>query len=191
MAFCYLVLALRIDPRAAVDLKNQVTTSALGNNGDAYAQRFVKMVQNELKACAGGVRQGNLYGTILDSAAALPTGNIACTQANAAGNFVRFTYGGALITLTEGVDFARGASDTTCAANLAAAINAHAVLGKAFTALGAAGNCGLTGKVPTTLLQNYVLSTDDGTAFALTQLTGGGAGAAQFALQHFALNRTP
>lgn len=190
MASCTLVLALRIEGRAAVDLKNQITTSAIGT-GDPFAQRLVKVVQNELKACAGGTRQGNLYATILDSAAALPTGNVACTQANAAGNFVRFTYGGVQITLTEGVDFARGANDTACAAALAAAINAHAILGKAFTALGASGNCGLTGKVGSTLLQNYVLSTDDATAFALTQLTGGGAGAAQFALQHFTLNRTP
>lgn len=191
MASCYLVLALRIEGRAAVDLKNQITTSAIGNNGDAFAQRFVKMAQNELKACAGGVRQGNLYGTILDSTAALPTGNIACVQANAAGDTVTFTYGGVAIVLTEGVDFLRGASNTTLAAALAAAINAHPVLGKDFTALGSVGNCGLTGKVPTALLHDWNITTNDGTAFSFTQMNGGTEGAAQFPLQHFTLNRTP
>jgi hypothetical protein len=191
MASCYLVLALRIEGRAAVDLKNQITTSAIGNNGDAYAQRFVKMAQNELKACAGGVRQGNLWGAVLDSTAALPTGNIACVQANAAGDTVTFTYGGVPIVLTEGVDFARGATNTTLAAALAAAINAHPVLGKLFTALGAVGNCGLVGKVPTALLHDITITTNDGTAFSFTQLNGGTEGVAQFFLQHFTLNRAP
>lgn len=191
MASCYLVLALRIEGRAAVDLKNQLSTSAIGTAGEAYAQRFVKMAQRELKACAGGVRQGNLYGTIIDSTAALAAGAVACTQANALGDFVRFNYGGVQLTLTEGVDFARGASDTTCAAALATAINAHAILGKNFSAANAAGTCNITARLPTSLMHNWLMTTNDATAFGLTQLAGGGPGAAQFALQHFPLNRTP
>lgn len=193
MASCTLVLTLRIEGRAAVDLKNQITNSALNTAAAAspYSRQLVRMVQRELKACDGGVREGNLWASILDSTAALPTGNVACTQANAAGNFVRFTYGGIAITLTEGVDFLRGASDTTCAANLAAAINAHAILGKDLTALGSVGNCGLTGKVGTSLLHDINMTTDDGAAFVFTQLTGGTEGAAQMFLQHFPLNRTP
>lgn len=191
MASCYLVLALRIEGRAAVDLKNQITGSAIGNNGNAYSQRLVQMVQRELKACSGGTRQGNLYASILDSTAALPTGQIACVQANAAGDTVTFTYGGVAIVLTEGVDFLRGASNTTLAAALAAAIVAHPVLGKLLDAVGSVGNCNLTGKVPTALLHDIAISTNDGTAFSFTQLNGGNEGAAQFFLQHFALNRTP
>lgn len=193
MASCTLVLALRIEGRAAVDLKNQIASSALNTAAaaDRYALKLVEVARRELKACAGGVRQGNLYATVLDSTAALSAGVVACTQANAAANYVRFTYGGIAITLTEGVDFARGGSDTACAAALAAAINAHPILGKLFTAAGDVGDCDITSKLPTSLMHDWALSTDDATAFGLTQLTGGTEGAAQFALQHFTLNRAP
>lgn len=190
MASYTLVLALRVDGRAAVDAKNLISTSDLSvGAADPYGQRLIEMVRRELKAVAGGVVYGNLFATILDSTAALPTGNIACTRANAAGNVVNFVYGGKTITLTEGVDFLRGADDTATAANLAAAINAHAILGKNFTALGASGNCGLTGKVGTSLLHDFAMTTDDATAFAFTQLTGGTEGAAQFVLQQFRFNK--
>ena len=107
---------------------------------------------------------------------------------------VTLTNDGTLIhdfVLTEGVDFLRGASNTTLAAALAAAINAHAVLGKLLTALGSVGNCGLTGKVPSSLLHDINITTNDGTAFSFTQLNGGTEGAAQFFFQHFTLNRAP
>lgn len=188
MASCTLVLALRIEGRAAVDAKNQITT---GTVTARHYQRLVQMVQRELKACAGGVRQGNLYATIIDSTAALATGNIACTQANAAGDAVTLTYGDVAYTFTEGVDFDAGGSDTACAAALAAAFNAHEVIGKVITATGNAGDCELEAKLATSLMHDWALSTDDATAFGLTQLTGGTEGAAQFALQHFPLNRTP
>lgn len=188
-----LVLALRVEGRAAVDGKNLITTSAMNTSAaaDRYTRNLIRMVQRELKACEGGSVQGNLYASIIDSTATLDAGAVACTQANAAGNFVRFTYGGIQITLTEGVDFARGASDTTCAAALAAAINAHAILGKEFLAANSTGTCNFTSKIASAVVRNWVLTTDDATAFGLTQLTGGTAGAAQFALQHFPLNRTP
>lgn len=190
MASCTLVLVLQVQGRAAVDLKNQITTDAIGS-GNTYTSRFVRMVQKELRACEGGVRDGNLYGTILDSTATLPTGNIACVQANASGDTITFTYGGKTYVLTEGVDFARGASNTTCAAALAAAINAHPILGALFTATGSVGNCGLVAKVATALLQDIAMTTSDGTAFSFTQLTGGDEGVAQFFVRHFPLNRTP
>lgn len=186
---CTLVVHLRIEDRAAVDLKNQVTNSAIVNNGSDYTHQLVLAVQRELKAVEGGIREGNLLAAILDSTIALPTGNIACTRANAAGNVVNFVWGGKTITLTEGVDFLRGASDTTCAANLAAAINAHAVLGKLLTATGAVGDCGLVGKWGTSILHDIAMTTDDATAFSFTQLTGGTEGAAQFFLQQFTMNR--
>ena len=189
MSSCTLVVHLRIEGRAAVDAKNQITTSAIANNGSDYTAQLVRMVQRELRACEGGIREGNLLAAILDSTIALPTGNIACTRANAAGNTITFTYGAKTVVLTEGVDFLRGASDTTCAANLAAAINAHAVLGKLVTATGAVGDCGLVGKWGTSILHDIAMTTDDATAFAFTQLTGGTEGAAQFFIQQFGMNR--
>lgn len=184
-------MALRVDNLAAVDAKNQIVQGTLGQSGKYLGRRAVNGIQKLLSRVAGGTTQGNLWCTVLDNAGTLPTGNIACTRANAATNFVRFTYGAQAITLTEGVDFLRGASDTTCAANLAAAINAHVVLKTLVTALGAVGDCGLTSKIPTALVQDIAMTTDDATAFSFTQLTGGTEGAAQFFLQHFDLNRVP
>lgn len=189
MSSCTLVVHLRIEGQAAVDAKNEITTGTIVNDGSDHSQQLVRMIQRALKAVDGGIREGNLLAAILDSTIALPTGNIACTRANAAGNVVNFVWGGKTITLTEGVDFLRGATDTTCAANLAAAINAHAVLGKLYTALGAVGNCGLTGKWGTSILHDINMTTDDATAFAFTQLSGGTEGAAQWFLQQFTLNR--
>lgn len=191
MASSYLVFALRVEGPAAVDLKNQVTSGTVASVA-RFSRSLARMIQRTLKACDGGSRNGgNLYATILDSTAALPTGNIACVQANAATDTITFTYGGKTIVLTEGTDFLRGADNTACAANLAAAINAHPILGALYTALGSSGNCGLTGKVPTALMHDIAMSTNDGTAFSFTQLSGGSEGAAQWFLQHFPLNRTP
>lgn len=189
MASGWLVMALRVENAAAADIKNEIVQGTVGSSGKYYGRRAANGVSKLLARCAGGVSQGNLWLSVFDSTAAFATGAVACTQANAAGNFVRFTWGGVQITLTEGTDFVRGASNTTCAANLAAAINANVVLGSLMTAAGSVGNCNLTMKVPTQIVENIVISTDDATAFALTQFTGGTAGAAQFFLQQFDLNR--
>lgn len=193
MATSWLVVALKVTDRSAADLKRDLTrqTGTVGSQGKHWARVVVAGITKLLTGAVSGVRKANLYATVLDDSGTRPTGNVACTQANAAGNFVRFTYGAIQVTLTEGVDFVRGATDTTCAANLAAAINANTILGAQITALGAVGNCGLTGKLPTALLQDWAITTDDGTAFVLTQLTGATEGAAQFALQHFDCNKTP
>lgn len=189
MASGWLVLVLRMENTAAVDMKNQIVQGTIGSSGKYYGRRGVNGVSKMLARCAGGMQMGNQWLSVLDSTAALATGQVACVQANAATDFVRFTFGGQLVTLTEGTDFARGASNTTCAAALAAAINANVILGGLMTAVGSVGNCNLTMKVPTQLAGNIVISTNDGTAFSFTQFTGGTAGAAQFFLQHFDLNR--
>lgn len=131
-------------------------------------------------ALAGGTVKGVLTTTVVDAAGTLATGSVVCTQANAAGNYVRFSFGGVDITLTEGTDFARGASDTTCGANLATAINAHSILKTIMTAAAVTGTVTLTAKFPTALAHSVTMSTDDGTAFALTAFASGTVGAAQY-----------
>lgn len=198
MADSWVIVAAKVKNRSAVDLKNMLWKGAIGGSSGTASKkltkRFVAFVSEVLKAMLGGFRTGNLYGVILDNSATYATGNIACVQANAATDTITFTYGGLTVVLTEaGTDengFARGASNTTCAANLAATINAHSILGALFTALGAVGNCGLTAKIPTALLQDFALTTSDGTAFSFTQLTGATEGAAQFLPQSFDVNLT-
>jgi hypothetical protein len=195
MADSWLIMAVKVKDHTAANLKRDLYPGTIGGSSGTPAERLATkltgFVGTLLRSINGGVKRGNIFATVLDTAGTLPAGNIACTRANAAGNYVRFTYGGQAITLTEGVDFLRGASDTTCAANLAAAINAHATLKTLMTAAGVNGDCGLTAKIPTALLHDIALSTDDGTAFAFTQLTGGTEGAAQFFLSHFGTNVTP
>lgn len=189
----WLVLALKLDGHDSEYIKQKLTgASTVGTQlaDGRFTKKALRGVENILSGAAGGAYGANVWATVLDNAGTLATGNIACTQANASGNYVRFTYGALTITLTEGTDFARGASNTTCAANLAAAINAHAVLGSIYTALGAVGDCGLTAKLPTALIQDIAISTDDATAFGLTQLTGATEGAAKVFLQQIWTNRT-
>jgi hypothetical protein len=188
----WLLVALRVENQSASDIKNIIAQGTIGTGGKYLGRRAVNGISRLLMAAAGGTRgQGNLWATVTDNTGALSTGVVACVQANAAGNWVRWTFGAQTITLTEGVDFARGASNTTCAAALAAAINAHPVLGGLFTAVGSVGNCNITSKIPTALMHDITMTTDDATAFTFTQLTGGTEGAAQFFLQHFDLNRAP
>lgn len=184
MADSWIVMAVRVKGRSALDLKNKITLGTITTQGNRLSRRFINFAEDTLNSLLGGVRRGNVIATVLDTSFTASTGNIACTQANAAGDTITFTYGAKTVVLTEGATgengFARGASNTTCAANLAACINAHPILGPLITALGNVGNCGLTSNVPTCILQDIAMTTSDGTAFAFTQLTGGTEGAAQF-----------
>jgi hypothetical protein len=184
-------MALKIQNRSAKDVKDDFLRGTVGSQGRRFARRAVSALVELLSGVVSGVRKGNLWTWVLDDTGTRATGNIACVQANAAGNFVRWTYGTLTVTLTEGTDFLRGASDTTCAANLAAAINAHPILQTLMTAVGSVGNCGLTLKIPTQLLQRGLWTTDDGTAFSFTQATGGTEGVAQFLPQSFDTGPTP
>ncbi len=162
--------------------------------GALYGRTAMIAISDLLSDCAAGIRTANPYAAVMDDSGTKPTGNIACVQANAAGDTITFTYGAKTVVLTEGATgesgFARGASKTTCAANLATCINAHSILGPLLTAVGSVGNCGLTSKVPTALVQDIAMTTSDGTAFSFTQLTGGTEGASQFFLQQLKLQRT-
>lgn len=195
MADSWLIMAVKVKDHTAANLKRDLYPGTIGGSTGTPAERLAArlsgFVSTYLRAINGGVKRGNIFATVLDTAGTLPAGNIACTRANAAGNWVRFTYGGNAITLTEGADFLRGASDTTCAANLAAAINNHAILGPLLTATPAVGDCALAGNIPTALLQDIAITTDDATAFGLTALTGATEGASQFFPAHFGTNVTP
>lgn len=189
MATSWLLVFARIDNRSAADARRPFISgsSAVGSQGSMVGggggRKAANAISKIVERIAGGVNRGKIYATVLDNSATFSTGNIACTQANASGDTVTFTFGGIGIVLTEGVDFARGASDTTLAAAVAAAINAHPVLGQVFLAAGNAGNCGLTALIPTAIPQDIAMSTSDGTAFAFTPMNGGNEGAAQFFLQ--------
>jgi hypothetical protein len=130
-----------------------------------------------------------------DVGATKSTGNIACTQANAANDTITFTYGGQTIVLTEGTTgengFARGADNTACALNLATCINAHSVLGKIMVCTPSVGNCAFAAKIATSMVNNIALSTNDATAFGIGGFANAAVTTAQWFLQHFQLNRTP
>jgi hypothetical protein len=192
----WLVLAVKLRRRNSLFIKDKlfggITTGQLPSEG-GYTRRFAKVLADIIGGVASGVYGGNIWATALDDSGTLSTGNIACVQASAAGDTITFTYGGKTVVLTEGATgangFARGASNTTLAANLATCINAHPILSGLVTALASVGNCGLTAKVPTVLLQDIAMTTSDGASFTLTQLTGGTEGAAQFFIQQVWANR--
>lgn len=156
--------------------------------GSAGANRACNGISKLAASMAGGIRPGSLVAaTVLADDGVKSTAEIACTRANAAGNNVVFTFGAVAITLTEGAsgDFLRGADDTATGDNLAAAINAHAVLKTIMSAAAVTGTITITSKIPTSLTHDIALSTDDATAFGLTQFASGTEGAAQFFIQGF------
>ncbi len=130
----------------------------------------------------------NVFVTATDDTGTRATGTITCTQANAAGDTITFTYGGRAIVLTEGAagtsGFARGASDAACATNLAACINAHPILSGIFAATVATNVVTVAGKVPGRVMHSIVMTTSDATAFAIVALSGGAPGAAAMFFQH-------
>jgi len=152
-------------------------------------------IMHILKCIAGGTYHGNVYVHAYDNTGTALTGQIACTQLNAAGKTITFTYGGLTIVFTEGTTgaqgFARGASNTTTASALAAAITAHPVLGTLLAAVGSVGNVNLTSKLPANTLAALTMTTNDGTAFSFTQLTGATIGVATVFPQHLPANKTP
>src|SRR5690606_4498645 len=107
----------------------------------------------------------NLWVTItgVGSPAVYPEADINCTVANAADDAVTFTFGTVAITLTEGVDFDRGGSNTACAAALAAAIEANPILNGVMSVVPSGGNIAITGRIPGSFLHDVTLSTTDAT----------------------------
>lgn len=124
----------------------------------------IRAVAELLRAIEAGTLSGNVTTSIENAGGDVAIAKIACTRANASGDTV--TLEG--IVLTEAVDFLRGASDTTCGDNLAAAINAHAVLKNLVVATAATGTITLTMRIPGSTGSNLALTTSDATAFAIT-----------------------
>ena len=137
---------------------------------------------NFLHAIAGGSYDAKVFVALAGSdTGTAGTGTIACTRANASGDTV--TIGNVVFTETTSPSaianlgqFARGADDTACGANLAAAINAHPSLKGFLTAAAVTGTVTLT-MVDKGLHANLLnFSTSDATAFAVTSPTNGAEG---------------
>jgi hypothetical protein len=200
MSNSWQIVAVKVFDKPANYLKLKTTESTLGTTalgtalgGALRARRFITKFVSTLLAVASGVYNGNIWTAVVSGDGVFPTGNIACVQANASGDTVTFTFGTLAIVFTEagsGVQgFLRGATNTATAAALAAAINAHPVLGGVIKATPSSGNCALVGLIPTALLQGIVITTSDATAFTLTQLTGGVPGTASLFPQSIATSK--
>jgi hypothetical protein len=110
------------------------------------------------------------------------TGTIACVQASAlAGDRVTVANAHFTVATAPSSDpalgqFARGASNTDCAANLAAAINAHPALKKAWTATALTGTVTVTAASKGLHANLMNLETTKPAAFTLTQVSNGAEG---------------
>jgi len=191
MAASWLFVALKLTDRDSTYVKNKLRT-----NGQASARgekrRVVDGIKELLTGAVGGTHGANLFvGVTADSGSsgAYPVFNVACVQSTSAGSAVTFTWGGHVVTLTEGIDFARGASNTTEAAALAAAINANEILKGLYSAVGNVGNCVITGKIPGSLLADVAIA--GGTGFTVTTTTAGAEFTSALRLQNVLLGRTP
>lgn len=185
----YVIMVVKVNSLSSTDVQKKYFP-VTGTNPGA-SRRATEGMSDLLHGLSGGVVKGVVTASVVDATGTLSTGSIACTQANAAGNYVRFTWGAQNITLTEGTDFARGASNTTCGAALEAAINAHSTLKHLMTAVAVTGTVTCTAKYPSALAHSVTMSTDDATAFALTAFASGTTGAAKFFLQAFPTGVTP
>jgi len=185
----YVVMVVKVSSLSSTDVQKKYFPLTGVQTG--APRRATEGMGKLLTAMAGGVVKGVAWASVEDAAGTVPTATIVCTRANAAANYVRFTYGAQTITFTEATDFVRGASDTTCGDNLAAAINANTTLNKLFVAAAVTGTITLTAKFPGTLAHAITMSTDDATAFALTDFASGTVGAAKFFLQAFPTGPTP
>lgn len=191
MAAAFLHMVLRLQDRTAADMALRVSP---GPADAAHGTRIATRLARLIESATGGTPRANLWLAIVDDTGAVSTGSVACTQANAAGDAMIFRFGPtsvAEVTLREGVDFVRGASNTTLAANLAAAINAHPVLQGLMIATPAAGTVNLVTILPGPTALAMSLATDDVTAFAITPFAGATAGVASLSLTQFSLGPNP
>jgi hypothetical protein len=188
----YLVLVVKLANRDS-DYFSRLIHQTLGSSGaqKPLFRQLATAVSTVMASLSSGAHPGNVWATVLNDAGTKSSGTIACVQANASGDTVTFTMGTKTIVLTEAVDFLRGATNTTCGDNLAAAINAHPILKDLFTAVALTGTVTLTSKLPTNIPQSIVMTTSDATAFTLVQVASGTYGAAQFFLRSFTAGANP
>lgn len=171
MANSYAEILVKFDVRTIEWLKERVRSTS-----NEHREVCLGLARIFESAAAGVTDIDLMYGLNGATGATAATGTIVCTRANAAGNYVRFTSHGQTVTLTEGADFARGASDTTCGDNLATAINANTTLKRIMSAAAVTGTVTLTSRLPGPNIHSVAMSTDDATAFALTAFASGTIG---------------
>lgn len=136
-----------------------------------------------LQSIAGGSVDAKVHAALAgrDTGTA-GTGTVVATQANAsAGDTVRicdttFTVRASPSTAPADGEFAPGASDDACGANLAAAINAHPNLKGLCTAANASGTVTITFSDKGLHANLATFATSDATAFAVTAPTNGAEG---------------
>ncbi len=150
-------------------------------NADAPREGIVALA-NYLNGIAGGSYDAKVFVALAGAnTGTAGTGTIVATRANAANDTV--TIGNVVFTEATSPssnpglgEFARGADDTACGANLAAAINAHPNLRGFLTAAAVTGTVTLT-MVDKGLHANLLnFATSDATAFAVTAPTNGAEG---------------
>ena len=123
------------------------------------------------------------------------TGTIACVQANAlAGDRVTVQNTHFYVATTPSTnpalgEFARGANNTECGANLAAAINAHPALKGAWTATAATGTVTLTAVAKGLHANLMKIETTKPTGFTLTQVSNGDEGTLYNELRSYRLGQ--
>lgn len=111
-------------------------------------------------------------GADLDLAAGLGRRLVALTSSNCSGNYVRFVIEGTTTTLTEGVDWQKGSSNTAAATSLTTAINTDIAT---VTATSSGGTVYIQRNQSTANggAADMTLSTDDVTCAAITAGTNG------------------
>lgn len=170
-----------------------VTIVLSGENAQTVKERYLsaqggRAQAEQLALLMDKLSSGGAFGKIFvnsdagDGTAA--TGSIACTQASVVDGTDVVTIGEAVFSAVAtpstnpgSGEFAKGASDTACGDNLAAAINAHPKLKGLLTAANVTGTITLT-LVDKGIHGNGVRMTEVGNGFALTQIASGAQGTA-------------
>lgn len=190
MSSCTVLLELEISDMAAADAAFRIVPGT--GPGDPNSHRVASNVAKLVTAVMGGAYRGNAWVTVNDDTAVAGTGTITPTYANMANDWVEWRYNGvAIARLTEGVDYSRGANLAAATAALAAAINAHPLLRGLVNAGSSATNVSLIATAPEPLGGALVMATNDATAFALVQLTGGTVGVTKLPLTYMNLGAAP
>ncbi len=187
MPSSWIQLYIKVNNKPATWTTEQLASKATGADGRLSPRRAYQAVWDILSGDA------TVWMHVTDDSGAYPAGNIAVTQANAAGDTVTFTWKTRTVVLTEGATgvngFSRGASNAELATNLAATIRKHPILGGLFTPTAGAANVALAAKVAGTPLTKVTMTTSDATAFALTNPTGATDAVASFFVQSLWRNR--
>lgn len=132
---------------------------------------------NYLQSLKGGSRSGVMTMEMENNGGTAAVWTVACTIATMAGKTLTI----AGVTLTEGVDFARGGSATICGDNLVAAIAANATAKREFYGLFASvanvtGTVTFTARIKGTSGRMTTFATNDAVAFVITNTVTGANG---------------